>query len=227
MKCPHCNIEIHAGFSVTRFPTVGTPSGSRHDPIGGRLWEVSYMTCPSCGEPIINLRGVGQKNPNVDPFVAFPSSTGRQRAPMEVPAQIAEDYHEACAVLKPSPKASAALSRRCLQAVIREKGYPQKDLAPAIDAVLASNCLPSAIADNLDAIRNIGNFAAHPMKDTNTGEILPVEPHEAEWNLDVLEDLFDFFYVQPEKARQRRAALDAKLTAAGKPPMKLFSENKN
>ncbi|MGS1003079.1 DUF4145 domain-containing protein [Burkholderia glumae] len=159
--------------------------------------------------------------------MAFPDSTGRLRAAAEVPEHIAEDYHEACAVIKHSPKASAALSRRCLQVVLRENGYAQKDLAPAIDAVLASNRLPNALAENLDAIRNIGNFAAHPMKDTSTGQILPVEPHEAEWNLDVLEELFNFFYVQPEKARQRRAALDAKLAAAGKPPMKMLSENKN
>jgi len=58
------------------------------------------------------------------------------------------------------------------------------------------------------------------LKDTSTNEILPVEPHEAEWNLEVLEGLFDFFYVQPAKAKARRAALDAKLAAAGKPPMK-------
>ncbi len=66
-------------------------------------------------------------------------------------------------------------------------------------------------------VRNVGNFAAHPMKDTNSGAILPVEDHEAEWNLDVLEGLFDFYYVQPEKNRIRRAALNAKLQAAGKP----------
>jgi hypothetical protein len=150
----------------------------------------------------------------------YPQTTGRQRAEPEVPAHIAEDYHEACAVLKHSPKASAALSRRCLQAVLRENGFAQKDLAPAIQAALDSKTLSSAIADNLDAIRNIGNFAAHPMKDSNTGQILPVEPHEAGWNLDVLEELFDFYYVQPEKAKRRRAALDAKLAAAGKPPMK-------
>jgi hypothetical protein len=107
-----------------------------------------------------------------------------------------------------------------LQAVLRENGFAQKDLAPAIQATLDSKTLSSPIADNLDAIRNIGNFAAHPMKDSNTGQILPVEPHEAGWNLDVLEELFDFYYVQPEKAKKRRAALDAKLAAAGKPPMK-------
>lgn len=41
-------------------------------------------------------------------------------------------------------------------------------------------------------MRNIGNFAAHPLKDTSTGEILPVEAGEAEWNLETLEALFDF-----------------------------------
>ncbi|MDR6446043.1 hypothetical protein J2794_002138 [Paraburkholderia terricola] len=179
------------------------------------------MTCPSCSEPIVYLNGEGEGGKrDVASFMAYPPSTGRPSAPREVPAHIAEDYHEACAVLKDSPKASAALSRRCLQAVLRENGFTQKDLAPAIQAALDSKQLPSAIADNLDAIRNIGNFAAHPMKDTSTGQILAVEPHEAEWNLDVLEELFDFYYVQPEKARQRKAALDAKLAAAGKPPMK-------
>ncbi|MFP3708167.1 DUF4145 domain-containing protein [Paraburkholderia sp. SIMBA_009] len=137
-----------------------------------------------------------------------------------MPEHIAEDYREAGVVLEASPKASAALSRRCLQTVLREHGFTQYNLAEAIQAVIDSGRLPSAVADNIDAIRNIGNFAAHPMKDTSSGQILPVEPHEAEWNLDVLEELFDCFYVQPEKAREKRAALDAKLAAAGKPPMK-------
>ncbi|MDR3455040.1 MAG: DUF4145 domain-containing protein [Rhodoferax sp.] len=93
-------------------------------------------------------------------------------------------------------------------------------MVKAIDALLASRSLPSSLAGNVDAIRNIGNFAAHPMKDTNSGAILPVEPHEAEWNLDVLEGLFDFYFVQPAKDQAKIAALNAKLAAAGKPPVK-------
>jgi len=80
--------------------------------------------------------------------------------------------------------------------------------------------LPSYIIDVIDAIRNIGNFAAHPLKSEKTGEILPVEPVEAEWNLDVIEALFDFYFVQPAVARKKRAALDQKLKEAGKKPMK-------
>ncbi|MBN3789704.1 DUF4145 domain-containing protein [Burkholderia sp. Ac-20353] len=185
------------------------------------------MACPACGKAIIVLRAEFKPGTkylyadDVEPFLVYPKSTGRQPAPDEVPDQIAEDYHEACAVLASSPKASAALSRRCLQALLRDNGFEQRDLAPAIEAALASNQLPSAISENLDAVRVIGNFAAHPMKDTSSGEILPVEPHEAEWNLDVLEQLFDFYYVQPARAQARRAELDAKLVAAGKPPLKI------
>lgn len=218
MKCPHCSVEIHPGFVKTRI----YGSDDYWQPVAGLLWTAGSMTCPSCARAIITLAGEKHETESrqVAEFLAYPRHTGRPKAASEVPPHIAEDYHEASAVLASSAKASAALSRRCLQAVLRENGFAQRDLAPAIQAVIDSRTLPTALAENIDAIRNIGNFAAHPLKDTSTNEILPVEPHEAEWNLEVLESLFDFFYVQPAKARARRAALDAKLAAAGKPPMK-------
>jgi hypothetical protein len=69
-------------------------------------------------------------------------------------------------------------------------------------------------------MRNIGNFAAHPNKSKSSGEVVPVELHEAEWNLDVLESLFDFYFVQPARAKARRDALNKKLADTGKGPMK-------
>ena len=63
--------------------------------------------------------------------------------------------------------------------------------------------LPSHIADSLDAVRNIGNFAAHPAKSQATGEVVPVEPGEAEWTLDTLEELFDFYFVSPARTKAR------------------------
>jgi hypothetical protein len=92
------------------------------------------------------------------------------------------------------------------------------DLGQEIGDVMKT--LPTYLADSIDAIRNIGNFAAHPNKSTNTNEIVDVEPGEAEWCLDVLEGLFDFYFVQPAQLQRKRAALDQKLTDAGKPPMK-------
>jgi hypothetical protein len=123
--------------------------------------------------------------------------------------------------LNDSPKASAALSRRCLQNLLRDKaGVKPSDLNKEIDDLLASKTLPSDLADTVDAIRNIGNFAAHPLKSTDTGLIVEVEPGEAEWCLDVLEELFDFYFVRPGRIASKRDALNKKLAEAGKPPMK-------
>lgn len=137
--------------------------------------------------------------------------------PKEVPPSILQDYTEACLVLADSPKASAALSRRCLQNLLRQSAaVKQGDLFNEIQQVLDSKQLPSTIADNVDAVRSIGNFATHPIKSHSTGEIVEVEPHEAEWNLDVLESLFDFYYVLPAKAQAKREALNKKLADTGK-----------
>ena len=92
-------------------------------------------------------------------------------------------------------------------------------LAPQIDEVLRLKSLPGYISQNLDAVRNFGNFGAHPVF-TAIGEVVKVEPNEAEWTLDIIDDLFDFYYVKPAQAAAKRAALDAKLKQAGKPPMK-------
>jgi hypothetical protein len=83
-------------------------------------------------------------------------------------------------------------------------------LAAEIKELLDLGNLPSAVADNLDAIRIVGNFASHPNKDTNTGEVIDVDDHEAEWTLGVLDALFDYFYVQPSAAKARRVALEQK-----------------
>lgn len=142
--------------------------------------------------------------------------------PKEVEAEapdIAEDFKEAASVLPKSRKASAALARRCLQSVLTTKGgAKKKNLAEQIDEVIGG--LPSSLGDNVDAVRQIGNFAAHPIKSTSTGEIVEIEENEADWLLDVLEELFDFYYVGPARAASKRDALNQKLADAGKPQLK-------
>jgi hypothetical protein len=80
--------------------------------------------------------------------------------------------------------------------------------------------------DDIDAIRHVGNFAAHPIKSTNSPEIIDVEPGEAEWLLDVLVQLFDHYFVGPAEAKKKRDVLNAKLADANsrsiKPAPELF-----
>ena len=188
-------------------------------------WSALYQVCPECGELIILLDKVRAMNNGPifgnDQFAAYPRAASLRPVPAQVPDPYKQDFVEACAVLPLSAKASAALSRRNMQAILRDEvGTKSKDLHDQIEEVIATGKLPSHISEGLHAVRNIGNFAAHPTKSKSTGEIVDVEPGEAEWNLDVLEFLFDFYFVQPVLAAKRKAAINKKLQDAGKPPIK-------
>jgi hypothetical protein len=220
MQCPHCQIAFH---SNTKSIEIG------EDRQGG--WWIDAQLCPACGNQILvllNKMKVGTTHQGLPSYgnvrsrhLVWPKSAVRPLPPNEVPKDLSDDYIEAAMVLSDSPKASAALSRRCLQHLIRETiGIKKGTLSQEIDEVLKAANLPGHLSESIDAIRNIGNFSAHPTKDTSSGEILPVEVGEAEWNLDVLDGLFDFYFVQPEITKKRKAALDAKLATAGKPPTK-------
>jgi Domain of unknown function (DUF4145) len=156
--------------------------------------------------------------------MVYPIGASRGPISPEVPIEIAKDYIEACNVLPISPKASAALSRRCFQNILHQSGYIARDLAAEIDLLLNESApkraIPLRLRETIDAIRNFGNFSAHPINDKTALQIIEVEPHEAEWCLDILEECFEHFYVGPAMAKARKAALDTRLAAAGKRPSK-------
>lgn len=208
MKCPHCRDSYFEQFQEI---DIGS------DAVGH--WSVVHDKCPSCKQYIFRLRISNGYALQI--YQVWPKGSLRPAPPKEVPAAFASDYQEACLVLPDSAKASAALSRRCLQHLLREVAKVKpSDLYNEIQEVLDRKTLPSHIAEGLDAVRNIGNFAAHPIKSQHTGDVIDVEPGEAEWNLDVLESLFDFYFVQPGALQAKKAALNEKLKAAGKPPLK-------
>lgn len=185
--------------------------------------EFAYrlMICPACKSPLVQVTS----DISLSPWVNFyPSGANRGPVPAQVPGTIASDYIEACNVLPISAKASAALSRRCLQAILRSHGYSAKDLAKEIDLLLnesdPSKAIPASLRMTVDAVRGFGNFSAHPITDQTTLQIIDVEPEEAEWCLEVIEEMFQHFYVRPAEAAARKAALNAKLAQAGKPPAK-------
>jgi hypothetical protein len=221
--CPHCGVTIELTA-----PIGGLPSGSYTDNGEQRNISVSNGTCPACHRIVIlafeqQLLKLAnqtlQPGPLIQTRYIWPTATLPRQISPEVPAGIKSEYLEAASVIALSEKASAALSRRCLQLVLRDTaGTRSKDLADQIEEVLPT--LPGYLQQQLDAVRNIGNFAAHPMKSKSTGEMVDVEPGEAEWNLDVLDLLFDFYFVQPKIAQEKRAALNKKLADLGKPAMK-------
>jgi hypothetical protein len=94
------------------------------------------------------------------------------------------------------------------------------NLSGEIDEILNSKQLPSHLADALDAIRGRGDVAPHPMERTNRGERGEVEEGESERLLDVLEGLFDLYFVQPSILQKKESLIDKQLQDAEKHPLK-------
>jgi hypothetical protein len=221
LLCPYCYKEIHfEPEEELELPLEDNTKGIK----------IAAGYCPACNKLIIYLyegkgrytvEGVYYADDFTNELLLYPRTITGIFLAEEVPEQYQKDYYEALKVLPISPKASAALSRRCLQRLFHSQlGIKKKGLAEEILEYLATQNAPSYIASSIDAIRNIGNFAAHPLKDTNTGEIIDVEPGEAEWLLSVLEMLFDFHFIQPSIVKAKKDELNKKLASYGKPPMK-------
>lgn len=118
--------------------------------------------------------------------------------PEEVPKDIATDFREAVLCLSVSKRASAALSRRCLQQVLLWMGAKKKDLKDQIDEM--SSSFSSTLQDFLHKlVRDVGNYSAHPNKSKTTGLLLETTEEEAEVSIAILELLFDEVFVKPAK----------------------------
>ena len=217
--CPSCNLNFTTEGQSDCY--VGTASELEH------CWVLSDI-CPGCDHLVVWVGAlensvVQQKlTPDQDfdfdtvpedirVTAVFPRIPPRGPTPPEVPAEFTEDYGEACLILADSAKASAALSRRCLQHILREKASVKHGtLFSEIQEVINSNTLPAHITDILDVPRKLGNVAAHPIKESNSGTIVDVEPWEAEWCLEVIEALYDHYFVMPARNAERLRRLNQK-----------------
>lgn len=192
--------------------------------------EISVQECPACNEVLVLRRQgtalrsatgvvmVGAPTPFV---VVYPLKKQAQTVPVEVPEPYRADFLEARAILATSSKAAAAMARRLLQHVFHDVlKIKKRDLNQEIDEFIATSGAPLYLTQAVDAVRQIGNFAAHPLKFSATGSIVPVDDGEAEWTLEVVFALLDYVFVQPARLEKRRAALNAKLKEIGKPPLK-------
>jgi len=130
-----------------------------------------------------------------------------------IPKPLRDDYEEACLIRDLSPKAAATLVRRCLQGMIRDfcgisRGTLNEEikaLRAAIDDGKAPEGVDHASVDAIDAIRSIGNIGAHMERDINM--IIEVDPDEAQLLIELVESLFDQWYVAREQKLARFAAL--------------------
>ena len=214
--CPHCGVVVKPDIKDI---AIGRDNSGH--------WTARVRACPHCNQFSIHLIAVKHASlgPQGGPLMppppivldvrVWPRGSNRKPLPPEA-AKYQDEYDEAARVLSDSAKASAALTRRLLQKILRDEAKTNADkLASQIDEVLKRAELPEETAQLIDVIRNIGNFAAHPDE-----IILDVTAQEAELSLDTLERVIDFYVVAPVKRQAAIDALNAKLRAAGKPELK-------
>jgi hypothetical protein len=126
--------------------------------------------------------------------------TNAKSFPDYIPAPILTDYSEACLIRNNSPKASATLSRRCLQGILRD--FWQVKPGRLVDEIEAiKDKVDPLVWEAIDSVRRIGNIGAHMEKDINL--IVDVEPEEAGLLIGLIEMLLREWYVAREERKKR------------------------
>lgn len=153
------------------------------------------VICPTCKKA--SIFGIGCSGDIVGvKYLIHPRSNAKQY-PEYVPAPIRQDYQEAYEILHISPKASATLSRRCIQGMIRDtQDVKAGNLAKEIDQL--KDKIPTDQWSAIDSARQIGNIGAHMEKDASI--IIDIEPQEAELLLSLVEYLIQQWYISKHES---------------------------
>ena len=209
--CPFCGVaipltkdthkETHVGFTPIHQGTFGPqgPNLAQLEQVNKQRAENGIMShvvkCPSCEKT--SIYGIGISGDIVDEkYLIYPKSNAKQY-PEYVPQSIRKDYQEAFEILNISPKASATLSRRCIQGMIRDtQGIHAGNLASEINQLEGK--IPPDQWAAIDAARKLGNIGALMEKDTSI--IVDIDPEEAKLLLDLVEYLIYEWYISKHES---------------------------
>jgi hypothetical protein len=169
--------------------------------------DVSYVTA-------IEAYAKWQEGKPLQSWRLRPDSFAKPQ-PDYIPIALRDDYNEACLVRDKSPKAAATLARRCLQGMIRDFcGISKSRLIDEISALRknvedgsAPRGVTSETVEAIDAVRGVGNIGAHMESDISL--IVDVDPGEAQALIELIEMLFDEWYVARHVREQKLARVKA------------------
>lgn len=191
--CPFCNRImplINATF-CTQDVSFKIPHQMGYSSDQTYNLKIRMYRCPNCMKITSFADYVGEEMPERT-IPIFPISMAKQ-FPDYVPLSIRNDYEEACAIVNLSPKASATLSRRCLQGMIRDFwNISKKRLVDEIDFL--KDKVSATQWRVLNSLRHIGNIGAHPEADTSL--IIDIEPENAQKLIAVIELLIKQWYIE-------------------------------
>jgi hypothetical protein len=177
---------------------------------GDKYIQNRFIVCPNeeCQKISLNttlysaIYEHGSYTPNQEEnyWNLIPRSNANQfNEEYKIPIAILNDYEEACLIESLSPKASATLSRRCLQGMIRDfwsikKPADHKGLWSLIHEIKAiKEKVDPDVWEAIEAVRKVGNIGAHMELDVNV--IIDVSKEEARKLIELIELLLEEWYV--------------------------------
>jgi Domain of unknown function (DUF4145) len=182
--CPHC--LKHTSLEVAPI----TYKHNYEEYVVGAIWKKSNTEqwwigiCNACDDPVLVFNN-GQ--------CIFPMP---QPKPTEqsIPQNIRDDLDEAKICLSASAfRASAVMARRSMQVAALDKGATSDKLVAQISELKTNGQITTDLKDWADAVRWIGNDAAHPNG-------APVTKDDAEDVLHLAEQFLHVLYVAPALA---------------------------
>ncbi len=204
--CPYCNREqtvTEEGRQVA-FADLTLPNAD-----GPRRLVSKFVVCPNpeCRKfcLIASLHSLEVSNNRsytgklLKTWNLVPPSRARS-FPVAIPQHILEDYQEACLNVELSPKVAAALSRRCLSAMIRD--YWQVQPGSLNDEFRQIRGTVDPLTwEAIESIRQSGMTGTR--MEGEGAEILDTEPGEAELLIGLIETLIEDWYLAREERRKR------------------------
>jgi hypothetical protein len=207
--CPHCDTKTTINNDNFKSSENGMTIDNSE---GNRLIRNEWIICPNEDCKKITLtaalyeyywNGQWNKGELIRHWRLLPDSYAKV-FPEYIPKVLRNDYEEAAKIIDLSPKASATLSRRCLQGIIRDFWGVSK--ARLIDEVSAIEDKVDPLTwKSIDSVRQVGNIGAHMEKDINL--IIDVDPEEASLLLQLIELLFEEWYIHRHEREQKLKAI--------------------
>jgi hypothetical protein len=206
--CPYCNRPCTIDHEDIRSMENSTHISYEY---GAYFSKVTVIVCPNpkCRQRTIsaalyectpNLQSVGER---IFYWKLLPESEAKP-FPEYIPKQLRDDYAEACLIKDKSPKASATLSRRCLQGIIRDFWEIKKNrLVDEIEELKSK--VDSTSWEAINSVRHLGNIGAHMEKDVNL--IIGVDPDEAGLLIWLIELFFEEWYIARHDREEKMIAI--------------------
>ena len=197
--CPHCGnkspqreVFCHS-YRDTWYGSDGRPLEQGDGPAS----EAIVCVCETCNSVLL-YDGIAHSETGVWPELMYPES---ENLPKSVPETVRDIYREAAIIKRNAPNAFAIMIRKALEAICDDRSVAQGTLAVRLKKLSERGDIPPALAELTDALRVVGNTAAHGSVQSITAPMT--------WAIDdFFRAVIEYVYVAPSKLEKFKEQLE-------------------